>query len=78
MKLSSKAEKIFIQIQDKDTKLGDLRKIANQIKKDHKLAMELWSTKHFFARQLAILLMDKKLLSKEVGCDHNWYTSSLK
>ena len=66
MKLSTKAEKILKQISDKNTKLGDLRTIAKDIKKDHQLAMELWSTEHFFARQLAILIMDKKLLSEEV------------
>jgi 3-methyladenine DNA glycosylase AlkD len=65
MKLSTKAEKILKQISDKNTKLGDLRTIAKDIKKDHQLAMELWSTEHFFARQLAILIMDKKLLSEE-------------
>src|SRR5690606_28489431 len=63
MKLSSKAKNIFTQI-EKTTKLGDLRKIAANIKKDHALAMELWSTAHFFARQLAILIMDKKLLDE--------------
>ncbi|GAA4181011.1 DNA alkylation repair protein [Sphingobacterium ginsenosidimutans] len=66
MELSSTAENIITQISDKKTKLGDLRKIANVIKKDHELAMELWSTAHYLARQLAILLMDKKLLSKEI------------
>ena len=66
MKLSTKAEKILTQISNKNTKLGDLRNIAKDIKKDHQLAMELWSTKHFFARQLAILIMDKKLLTEEV------------
>lgn len=66
MKLSSKAEKIVRQISDKTTKLGDLRKIANDIKKDHELAMELWSTKQYLARQLAILIMDKKHLSQEL------------
>lgn len=66
MKLSSKAEKILKQISDKSTKLGDLRAIAKDIKKDHQLAMELWATEHFFARQLAILVMDKKLLTGEV------------
>lgn len=63
MKLSSKAENILNQIDDK-TKLGDLRKIANDIKKDHDLAMELWATEKYLARQLAILIMDKKLLSQ--------------
>lgn len=66
MKLSTKAEKILEQIGDKNTKLGDLRNIAKEIKKDHHLAMELWSTDLFFARQLAILIIDKKLLSEEV------------
>ncbi len=65
MKVSTKAEKILTQISDKNTKLGDLRNIAKVIKKDHQLAMELWSTKHFFARQLAILIMDKILLTEE-------------
>lgn len=66
MEISLKAKNILTQISDKDTKLGDLRKIANDIKKHHELAMELWSTKQYLARQLAILIMDKKLLSQEV------------
>ena len=66
MKLSVKAENIMKQIGGKNTKLGDLRKIANNIKKDHELAIELWSTEQYFPRQLAILIMDKKLLSQEV------------
>lgn len=66
MKLASKAENILAEVSGKNIKLGDLRKIANEIKKDHSLAMELWATKHFFARQLAILIMDKKQLSQEV------------
>ena len=65
MKLSPKAEKILKQIDGKNTKLGDLRILAKDIKKDHELALELWTTEHFFARQLAILIMDKKLLSEE-------------
>lgn len=49
-----------------DTKLGDLRKIAAEIKKDHELAMELWSTSKYLARQLAMLIMDKKQLSQQL------------
>ncbi|HTF31629.1 MAG TPA: DNA alkylation repair protein [Flavitalea sp.] len=63
MIFSSKAENILGQINTK-TKLGDLRKIAKDIKKDHELAMELWSTKRFFPRLLAILIMDNKRVSK--------------
>lgn len=66
MKLSSKAESIYAQINGKTTKLGDLRIIAKGIKKDHDLAMELWSTGEFLPRQLAILIMDNKLLSQEL------------
>ncbi len=66
MKLSSKASKIVEQICNQTTKLGDLRKIAKEIKKDHGLAMELWCAEHFFARQLAILILDKKQLSQEL------------
>ncbi len=61
----SKAENILSQINRK-TKLGDLRKIAKDIKKDHELAMELWSTEEFLPRLLAILIMDKKCLSHDV------------
>lgn len=66
MDLSSKAKEIYAQIIEPPTKLGDLRKLAKAIKRDHNLAMELWSTGHFLARQLAILIMDKKFLSQEV------------
>lgn len=64
MKLSTKAEKILSQINDK-TKLGDIKKIANDIKKDHDLAIELWATGKYVARLLAVLIFDKKLLSQE-------------
>ena len=65
MKLSSKANDILHKI-NSETKLGDLRKIAKDIKKDHELAMELWSTGKFLPRQLAILIMDNKLLSQDL------------
>ena len=65
MKLSQLAKKIHAQISSDDTKLGDLRKIAKEIKKDHALALELWSTGDFLPRQLAILIMDKKLITQE-------------
>ena len=64
IKRSSKAETILQQI-DSQTKLGDLRKLAKEIKKDHALALELWSTEEFLPRLLAILIMDKKLLTEE-------------
>ncbi len=65
MKLSSQAENILAQINSK-TKLGDVRTIAKSIKRDHELAMELWTTGRFLPRQLAILIMDNKLLSQDL------------
>jgi len=65
IKYSLKAESILSQINSK-TKLGDLRKIAKDIKRDHELAMEIWSTEAFLPRLLAILIMDKNLLSRDV------------
>lgn len=64
MKRSSKAENILSQI-NSTTKLGDLRKIAKDIKKDHELAIELWSAGIFFPRLLAILIMDNKRVSQD-------------
>lgn len=65
MNLSTKATDILARI-GSDTKLGDLRNMAGTIKKDHELAMELWSTGKYLARQLAMLIMDKKLLTEQL------------
>jgi len=79
MKLTSKAKDILGQISAK-TKMGDLRKIAKEIKKDHDLAMELWSDGRLFARLLAILIMDNKRLSEDVvnELDRDMQTHPLK
>ncbi len=66
MKRSPKAESLYNRINSETTKLGDLRIIAKDIKKDHQLAMELWSTGEYLPRQLAILIMDPKFLSQEL------------
>lgn len=64
MKLTSKAGNILGQLNTK-TKLGDLRKIAKDIKKDHELAIELWSAGGLLPRLLAILVMDNKRVSQD-------------
>lgn len=45
-------------------KLGDIRTVANKIKTDHSLALELWDTQIVDARLLATLIIDAKKLSK--------------
>ena len=66
MTLSPKAQEVYSQINGDNLKLGDLRKIAKEIKKDHDLAMELWSTGEFHPRLLSLLIMDKNHLTQEV------------
>jgi len=44
-------------------KLGDIRKLAEKMKGDHSLALELWQSGNLDARLLGILLMKPKELS---------------
>lgn len=46
-------------------KLGDIRKLADKIKTNDKLAASLWETGNIDARLLAILLIDPKNLSRK-------------
>ena len=46
-------------------KMGDIRKVAKEIKTDHALALQLWDSGVFEARMLAILVMKPKQLSAE-------------
>ncbi len=66
MALSPKAQTIYSKISEGTPKFGDLKKMAKEIKKDHELAMELWSTAEYFPRLLSVLIMDKMLLTQEV------------
>lgn len=65
MKHSSKAEAVLRQLNSK-TKLGDLRKIAKEVKMDHELAIELWRTGKFHPMMLGILVMDSKKVSQDL------------
>ncbi len=66
MALSARAKKLVAEFTHGNVKLGDLKKRGAEIKKDHDLAMELWSTGKNYPRLLATLIFDKKLLSKNV------------
>ncbi len=46
-------------------KLGDIRKLAKEIKTDHDLAMDLWKMGNIDGQLLAVLLMKPKELSAE-------------
>ena len=62
---SAKAKKIAATLNREERKMGDIKKMAKEIKKDHDLAVELWSTGDFHPRLLSTLIFDKKLLSAE-------------
>lgn len=66
MAVSAKAAKLITQLDKPGTKMGDVKRLAADIKKDHALALELWATGGFHARLLATLIFDKKLLTQEV------------
>jgi len=46
-------------------RLGDVRKVAKEIKTDHELALELWDTGILEARLLAILVLQPKRLTRD-------------
>src|SRR5262249_4506498 len=46
-------------------KLGDIRAIANKIKTDHQLALDLWDTGNVEAQLLATLIVRPKSLSAD-------------
>ena len=46
-------------------KLGDIRKVAKKVKRDHALALALWKTGNAEARFLATLVLDVKKLSAD-------------
>lgn len=55
MALSARAKKLVAEITNGSVKLGDIKTRGKEIKKDHDLAMELWSTGEYYPRLLAIL-----------------------
>lgn len=66
MALSTRAKKLVAEITNRNVQLGDLKKRGKEIKKDHDLAMELWSTGDYYPRLLSSLIFDKKLLTENV------------
>lgn len=64
MGLPSRAKKIVAELNSGSLKMGDLKTRGKEIKKDHDLAMELWSSGQFYPRLLAILIFDPKLLTE--------------
>ena len=60
MALDMSTENLFSRLNTDTIKLGEIKKLAKEIKRDHDLAMELWASESFYPRMLAVLIMDKK------------------
>ena len=63
--MSNTLTAVLKTINQDSTKYGDLKKLAKEIKKDHKLAMDLWETGQYYPRLLAVLILDRKLIDEE-------------
>lgn len=66
MVLIAETSKIISELSQENVKMGDIKKIAKEIKRDHELGMKLWVTGELNPRLLAILILDKKQLTQEL------------
>ena len=47
-----------------DVKLGELKRLAREIKRDHDLALALWATGSYHPRMLAVLILDRQRIDQ--------------
>ena len=66
MTLSTRAKELVAEVTNGNVMLGDLKKRGKEIKKDHELALELWSTADYYPRLLSTLIFDKKRLTETI------------
>lgn len=63
---ATKARQIAADVSRDGTKFGDIKKQGKAIKKDHELAVQLWSLGGYHPRLLSTLIFDKLRLSQDV------------
>ena len=54
MTLDKSVHALLLRLSDEAVRLGDVKKLAKEIKKDHDLAMQLWESQNFHPRLLAV------------------------
>lgn len=64
--LSDKAKTLQDILNSQPVAMGKIKKMAKGIKTDHTLGEELWDTKGYPERLLAVLIFDKKLITEDV------------
>lgn len=62
--LSERANTYLEKLDQEEIPMGKVKALAKEVKKDHPLAMELWSTAKYYPRLFAVLIMDKKELDE--------------
>jgi len=65
MPISTTVQAILDRIDTQTPRMGDVKKIAAEIKKDHSLAHDLWATGRYGPRLVAIMIMDKGRLTQD-------------
>lgn len=65
MASSDQINRIMSGLDPDNPKMGDVKKVAANIKKNHALALELWHDGRFGARLVAVLILDKAELTQE-------------
>lgn len=64
--LTEKAQAVCDRLDLETPRMGEIKKVAAEIKKDHELALELWGTGGYVQRMLSTLIMDKTQLTLDV------------
>jgi 3-methyladenine DNA glycosylase AlkD len=65
-RLSARAKEIAAELSAGELRFGNLKKLGKEIKKDHALGVELWSTGGYRSRLLAALIFDKKQITESM------------
>lgn len=60
------SQELVSRLNGPNVKLGDIKKIAREIRRDHALVMELWASGQVPLRLLSVLILDKKQLNQEL------------
>ena len=66
MKLSKEAKGVVSELSGEVVRMGDIKKLGKEIKKDHELALELWASGKYYPTLLATLILDKALLNQDL------------
>lgn len=64
--LSDKATHYLEKLDVDEIPMGKVKAMAKEVKKDHDLALDLWSTGKYYPRLFAVLIMDKNHLDQDI------------